>query len=306
LLLYEPVKRLTRMNAVIQNGVAAAERVYDILDQTPEVKDAPAAEELTGVTDSVSFDHVWFAYDQEPVLKDVNLRVKVGQVLALVGTSGGGKTTLVNLIPRFYDPQRGAVRIDGRDVREFTQRSLRDQMAVVSQRVILFNDTVRHNIAYGRLSASEEEIVAAAKASYAHDFIMNMPDGYETIIGEHGVKLSGGQRQRLAMARAMVKNAPILILDEATSSLDAESELKVQQALENLMRGRTTFVIAHRLSTVRNADRIVVLENGRIVEEGRHEELINRQGEYRRLYDLQFQVDEALPNEAAARPPSGS
>jgi subfamily B ATP-binding cassette protein MsbA len=306
LLLYEPVKRVTRMNVSIQQGVSAGERVFQILDIEPEIQDKPGAVDLPPVrTEGVEFRDVYFGYeDEENVLKGINLKVKPSEVLAIVGVSGGGKTTLVNLIPRFYDVREGSVLVDGHDVRDVTVKSLRDQIAIVSQRVILFNDTVRHNIAYGNLDKSEEEIIAAAKASYAHDFITAMPKGYDTIIGEHGVRLSGGEQQRVAMARALLKNAPILVLDEATSSLDTESELAVQRALENLMRGRTTFVIAHRLSTVRNADRIIVISKGRIVEEGNHETLLERDGEYRRLYDIQFQVDDGidLGDQASASP----
>ena len=227
-------------------------------------------------------------------MKGIDLKVRTGEVLALVGVSGGGKTTLVNLIPRFYDVRQGAVMIDGHDVRDVTMKSLRAQIAVVSQNVILFNDTVRNNIAYGSFDRSEEEIIQAAKASYSYEFIMSMPQGFDTVIGERGVRLSGGQRQRLAMARALVKNAPILILDEATSSLDTESELVVQKALENLMLGRTTLVIAHRLSTVRNADRILTISGGKIIEEGTHQELLEKNGEYRRLYEMQFRMDEPM------------
>jgi len=217
------------------------------------------------------------------------LTAKTGEVIALVGTSGGGKTTLVNLLPRFYDVTIGAVLIDGVDIRDVTIKSLRDQIAIVTQQSFLFNDTVQNNIAYGDIQKSLDNIIAAARAAYAYDFIMQLPEGFHTVIGEQGVRLSGGQRQRLCIARAILKDAPILILDEATSSLDSESELEVQKALENLMQGRTTFVIAHRLSTVQFADRIIVIVNGRIVEEGTHTQLLNRNGEYRRLHDIQFQ-----------------
>lgn len=294
LLLYEPIKRVTRMNVSIQQGISAAERVYEILDTEPEIQDKEGAVELPPVSREIEFKNVTFGYEEEDVLKDINLKVKAGEVLAIVGTSGGGKTTMVNLIPRFHDVRQGSITIDGHDVRDVTVRSLRDQIGVVSQRVILFNETVRYNIAYGNFERPDEEVMAAAESSYAHDFITAMPEGYNTVIGERGVRLSGGQRQRLAMARALLKNAPILILDEATSSLDTESELAVQKALENLMRGRTTFVIAHRLSTVRNADRIIVISDGRIVEEGNHDQLMEADGEYRRLYEMQFQVDDGL------------
>jgi len=225
------------------------------------------------------------------VLKDISLHVKVGEIIALVGMSGAGKTSLVNLLPRFYDVEKGQIRIDEYDIREVTLKSLREQIGLVTQQTILFNDTVRNNISYGNLKSKEQEILEVAKAANAHDFIKRLPQGYETIIGEQGVKLSGGERQRLSIARALLKNAPILILDEATSSLDSDSETEVQRALEELMKGRTVFVIAHRLSTIRNAHRIVVLSEGQIVEEGTHEELISLQGEYRRLYELQFKDD---------------
>ena len=295
LMVYEPIKRMTRMNEAVQQGIAAAERVFTILDIEPEIKNKEEAMVLPPITREIEFRDVYFAYEDEDVLKGISLTVKAGDILAIVGVSGGGKTTLVNLIPRFHDVRQGAVFIDGHDLRDVTMESLRAQMAVVSQRVILFNDTARNNIAYGSLERSREEIEAAAKAAYAYNFITAMPKGFETVIGERGVRLSGGERQRLAISRALLKNAPILILDEATSSLDTESELAVQKALENLMRGRTTFVIAHRLSTVRNADRIIVISGGRIVEDGNHEKLMALNGEYRRLYDMQFRTADALP-----------
>ncbi len=288
ILLYDPVKKLARAHNHIQRGLAAAERVFDILDTEPEITDRPEAKELAPIKRDIEFDDVSFTYDREPVLNGINLTVAAGQIVAIAGTSGGGKTTLVNLLPRFYDVKGGTVRIDGVDVRDVTMASLRRQIGLVTQHIILFNDTVRGNIAYGRPEASEEEIIQAAKAAYAHDFISALPEGYDTKIGEQGVLLSGGERQRLAIARALLKDAPILILDEATSSLDTESEFYVQQAIDNLMRGRTTLVIAHRLSTIQNADRIVVLVDGRIEEEGGHEELMTLQGEYYKLYQMQF------------------
>ncbi|HOV84724.1 MAG TPA: lipid A export permease/ATP-binding protein MsbA [Syntrophobacteraceae bacterium] len=288
LLLYEPVKRLSKMNNALQQGVAAAVRVYEILDTEPEIRDRPNASVLGPVSRGISLRNVSFHYGDQPVLKGIHLEIGVGEVVAIVGVSGAGKTTLVNLIPRFYDVTEGAVLIDGTDIREVTLASLRSRIAMVTQQSILFNDTVRNNIAYGDVRKTDEEIIAAAKAANAYDFILRLPEGFDTVIGEQGMRLSGGERQRICIARALLKDAPILILDEATSSLDSESELEVQKALENLMAGRTTLVIAHRLSTVKNADRIIALVDGRIAEEGRHEELLRGDTEYRRLYELQF------------------
>jgi subfamily B ATP-binding cassette protein MsbA len=288
LLLYEPIKRLNTMNNTIQQGLAAAQRVYDILDTPREIQDRPAAKHLPPMKQGLELRRVQFSYGGEPVLRDINLRVAAGELVAIVGASGAGKTTLVNLIPRFYDVAGGAILVDGMDIRHVTLASLRAQVGMVTQQSILFNDTVRNNIAYGDISKSEDEIIAAAKAANAYDFITRMPKGFDTVIGEQGVRISGGERQRLCIARALLKDAPVLILDEATSSLDSEAELEVQKALDILMAGRTTLVIAHRLSTVKNANRIVVLADGRIVEEGRHGELLKGNGEYRRLYELQF------------------
>jgi subfamily B ATP-binding cassette protein MsbA len=288
LLLYEPIKRLTNANNTIQNGVAAAERVFSIIDLTPDIEDKPGASDLPPVSRGIDIENVTFRYEKKPVLKNINLSIRAGEVVAFVGMSGGGKTSLVNLIPRFYDVSEGRIRIDGCDIRDVSLRSLRSQIAIVTQQTILFNDSVRNNIAYGNIETSDEEIIRAAKAANAHDFILRMPLGYETNIGELGTKISGGEKQRLSIARALLKNAPILILDEATSSLDTEAEREVQEALDNLMKGRTTLVIAHRLSTIRNADRIIVLVNGEIVEEGDHDILMKQQGEYFRLYNLQF------------------
>jgi subfamily B ATP-binding cassette protein MsbA len=288
LLLYEPIKRLTNANNTIQNGIAGAQRVFSIIDLPPEIADKPDAITLPQVSRSIDIENVTFCYEKKSVLKNINLSIKAGEVVAFVGMSGGGKTSLVNLIPRFYDVSEGRILIDGYDIRDVSLQSLRKQIAMVTQQTILFNDTVRNNIAYGDIERSEEDIINAAKAANAHHFIIKTPKGYDTNIGELGTKLSGGEKQRISIARALLKNAPILILDEATSSLDTEAEIEVQEALDNLMKGRTTLVIAHRLSTIRNADRIIVLVNGEIVEEGNHEALIKKKGEYFRLYNLQF------------------
>lgn len=306
-LLYEPFKRLVRTNYTIQQGLAGAERVFELLDTAPGFADRPDARVLGGVRQGIEFHAVSFAYEPgEPVLRDVSLRISVGQVVALVGMSGGGKSTLADLIPRFYDVTAGRITIDGIDIRDLTLQSLREQIALVTQFTFLFNDTIRSNIAYGDPERAMDEIIAAARAANAHQFIQEMPLGYDTPIGDLGVRLSGGQRQRLAIARALLKNAPILILDEATSALDTESEGLVQEALERLMANRTTLVVAHRLSTVRRADRIVVLVHGEVVESGTHEELLARGAEYRKLYELQFRdLDvpeaEAQPEPAAVR-----
>ncbi len=293
ILLYEPIKRLSGMNLTLQQGIAAAHRVYDILDTPSEIVERPGALPLPPIARSIEFRHVHFHYGNEPVLKDIHFTVGAGELIAIVGVSGSGKTTLVNLIPRFYEVSRGAIFIDGTDLRDVTIASLRAQIGIVTQQTILFDDTVRNNIAYGDIQKSEQEIIEAARAANALEFINKLPHGFDTVIGEQGTILSGGERQRLCIARALLKNAPILILDEATSSLDSESELEVQKALENLMVGRTTLVIAHRLSTIKNADRIVALAQGRIVEEGQHEELLKIDSEYRRLYELQFSQFEA-------------
>jgi len=291
IMLYEPVKRLTNVNNTIQQGIAAAERVFDIIDRVPEIRNSENARELPRIRDKIEIRNVSFRYDNDFVLKDINLQIKSNEVIAFVGMSGGGKTTLVNLIPRFYDVTQGHIFIDDHDIKDVTIESLRAQIAIVTQQTILFNDTIKNNIAYGDIRKTEEDIIRAAKSANAHRFIMNLPKGYDSVIGEQGTRLSGGERQRISIARALLKDAPILILDEATSSLDTESEKEVQEALENLMMGRTTLVIAHRLSTIANADRIVVLVNGEIVEEGTHDSLLKRQGEYFKLYNMQFKED---------------
>jgi len=292
-LMYEPLKKINKMNVDFQGALAAAERVFEILDTKSTVADAPDAVELDAVREHIDFDDITFRYagQDEDVLRSLNIHARLGETIAFVGSSGSGKTTLINLIPRFYDPTGGRVLIDGRDIRSFTLASLRRQIAMVTQETFLFAGSVRNNIAYEQGEPDMRRVIEAAQMANAHDFILTFPKGYDTEIGELGVKLSGGQRQRLAIARALYKNAPILVLDEATSSLDTEAEREVQDALDNLMRGRTTFVIAHRLTTIRRADRILVLKDGVIVEEGRHDELIARGGEYARLYNLQFRDD---------------
>ena len=289
LLAYKPMKSLANLNTNLQEGLAASQRLFHVLDMEPTIKDGPEAAALAVSGGAVALDGVSFAYHENaPALSDVSLAIPAGEMVALVGPSGAGKSTILNLIPRFYDVSAGTIRIDGQDVRDVTLESLRDALALVSQESVLFDDSVRANIAYGRAGASDADIEAAAQGAAAHDFITRLPDGYDTMIGEGGVKLSGGQRQRLSIARAILKNAPILLLDEATSELDSESERKVQQALAELMRERTTLVIAHRLSTVIGADRIYTIEQGRIVESGSHPELLAKNGAYARLYALQF------------------
>ena len=290
IMMYSPLRALTRVNAAIQQSIAAAERVFAILDlDTEEVTDKGTTE-LHGIKDRIELRNVSFKYPSSTkhAISDASFSVPHGRTVALVGSSGGGKTTIGNLLLRFYEPESGGIYIDGTDIRDFTLRSLRSRIGIVSQDVILFNDTVFSNIAYGKKDIGMEDVMNAAKKAYAHDFIINMPDGYNTVIGERGAKVSGGEKQRIAIARAILKDPPILILDEATSALDTESEHMIQMALDNLMIGRTTFVIAHRLSTIKNADLIIALDNGKIVEMGRHEELLTRRGLYKRLYDMQF------------------
>jgi subfamily B ATP-binding cassette protein MsbA len=285
--LIRPFKKLSQVNSINQQAVAASIRIYEVLDTKPSVVEKADAHELSGFKESIVFENVWFNYGSQEILKNINLEVKKGSMLAIVGPSGTGKTTLVDLIPRFYDPQRGRILIDGIDISEVSLKSLRQKIGIVTQEIILFNDTIKANIAYGRPMATEKEIEEAAKQAYAHDFIKNLPSGYETVIGDRGMKISGGERQRIAIARALLKNPPILILDEATSQLDTEAERIVQEALNALIQGRTVFVIAHRLSTVKNAHRIIVLDKGMIVEQGSHSDLIANDGLYRRLYQMQ-------------------
>jgi subfamily B ATP-binding cassette protein MsbA len=309
--LYDPVRKMAFFNNSFQQALGASQEIFRFMDEADEVKERPGAIALPAFRERVRFENVTFSYTgangSEPeILHNVNLETRAGEVVAVVGSSGAGKTTLVNLIPRFFDVTAGAIKIDGHDVRDVTLASLRAQIGVVTQETILFNDTVRNNIAYGQPHVTEEAVIEAAKTALAHDFILRLPEGYDTMIGERGLRLSGGERQRIAIARALLKNAPILILDEATSALDTESEALVQGALQNLISGRTVFVIAHRLTTVRHADRIVVLEGGKITDSGTHEDLLTRLGTYRKLYELQFMdVDSKIGDEAgvAAREP---
>ncbi len=290
IMVYDPIKGVSKVNSTIQQGLAAATRVFTLLDIKPDIKDKPDAQDLPPFSRLIEFNNISFTYNNErtSVLENINLQVPVGEALAIVGPSGGGKTTLTNLVPRFYDVASGSLKIDGLDVRDATLSSLRRQIAIVTQQTILFNDTVAKNIAYGKPDISMQKIEKAAEAAHALEFIKALPEGFETIIGESGTKLSGGERQRISIARAILKDAPILILDEATSALDTESEREVQKALENLMKDRTTFVIAHRLSTIKNVDRIIVIKAGKIVEEGTHESLLASQGEYELLHNLQY------------------
>jgi len=289
-MLYGPVRKLSRIANALQQSTAALERIFELLDTPPAIVDRPGAKTLTGFQDRIDFEQVAFRYPDGdvPVLSDITLTVRKGELVAFVGMSGAGKTTLMDLLPRFHDVTRGRIRVDGHDIRDATVASLRAQIGIVTQETFLFNDTIFYNIAYGRPGATADDVERAARLAHCHDFIATMPDGYQTHVRERGVRLSGGERQRIAIARAFLKDPPILILDEATSDLDAESELMVQQALADLIKGRTVLVIAHRLSTVRNADRIYVIHDGRIVEVGRHDELLAGDGIYRRLYALQM------------------
>ncbi len=297
LMLYTPIRGLGSAQNSIQEALAAAQRVFSVLDLEPAIMDRPGAPALFPLARDITYREVAFSYGEDSVLRDIDFTVRKGDVVALVGPSGAGKTTLLSLLPRFYEVTSGAVLIDGVDIREVSLASLRAHIGVVTQQTILFNETVRYNVAYGRLEATESEIIQALRAAHAYDFVMAMPQGLDTVIGEQGVRLSGGERQRLAIARALLKDPPILILDEATSSLDSESEREVQQALDRLIEGRTTLVIAHRLSTVRHADRLVVMDGGHIVETGTHEELLGVDGLYKRLYDMQFAREEEKQSE---------
>lgn len=285
--LIRPFKKISQVHSVNQQAVAASTRIHEVLDTLPSVSEKKDARQFSGFSGTITYDDVWFSYGENGILMGIKLQIKKGEMVAIVGPSGAGKSTLLDLLPRFYDPKKGRILIDGVDIREASLRSLRQLIGIVTQETILFNDTIRANIAYGMTETSQKEIEHAAILAHAHDFIKNLPQGYETLIGDRGTKLSGGERQRIAIARALLKDPPILILDEATSQLDTQSERIVQEALDTLIHGRTVLVIAHRLSTVRNAQRIIVLEAGRIAEEGRHEELLNKGGLYSRLYRLQ-------------------
>jgi subfamily B ATP-binding cassette protein MsbA len=290
--LFQPLKNLTNVVNELQNGLASADRVFAIMDTKSDILDSDRAVKISDLDNNIAFNNVSFAYkkEHEKVLDKINFNINKGEIIALVGPSGAGKSTLVDLIPRFYDTIDGSITIDGIDVKDIKINSLRSLMGIVTQETFLFDDSIKANIAYGVDNISDKEIEEAAKAANAHEFITELENGYNTIIGERGVSLSGGQKQRIAIARAIVKNPPILILDEATSSLDSESEKHVQSAIENLMNQRTVFVIAHRLSTVHNASKILVLDNGKIVQEGKHEELVNIDGLYKQLHKMQFQT----------------
>lgn len=288
---YEPLKKISKVNSTVQQSIAAGQRIFEILDAKPSIQDKPGAIELGNAVREIHYEHLSFSYQNDKyVLHDIEIKAKRNEVIALVGASGSGKTTLVSLLLRFYDPTKGVIKINGTDIRDFTIKSLRDQIGIVSQETVLFNASIHENIAYGRPEATREEVQKAASIAYADHFIRALPKGYDTNLGERGLKLSGGERQRLAIARALLKNPPILILDEATSHLDTQSEQEVQGALENLMKSRTVFVIAHRLSTIQKADRILVMDNGMIVQQGTNEFLLRMGGVYKKLYDLQFNI----------------
>jgi subfamily B ATP-binding cassette protein MsbA len=292
---YQPISNIARINDTIQRALAAADRIFEVLDTEPDLADAPNARAIPPIQGAVTLDNIHFRYATgEDVLSGITIHAQPGQIVALVGRSGAGKTSIVNLISRFYDPIEGRVLVDGIDVRTVTQQSLRSQIGIVLQDTFLFNGTIRENLLYGRLDATESEMIEAAEAAHAHEFIAEMPNGYDTEVGERGIKLSGGQKQRMAIARAILANPRILILDEATSSVDSESEYYIHRAMDRLMEGRTTFVIAHRLSTVKHADVIVTLEGGRIIEVGDHQSLIEREGAYSQMYAAQYRLDSEL------------
>ena len=303
MMMYKPLKDVTRINMAVQLALSSAKRVFEIVDKESEIAEKPAARDLAPFADAIRYENVSFRYGEETVLAEVSLTIRRGETVAIVGPSGAGKTSLVNLLPRLYDPTAGRITFDGVDLRDATLRSLRGQIGLVTQETILFDDSARNNIAYGQAAASEEKVAGAARAAYADEFLERMPGGYGARVGEDGGRLSGGQKQRLAIARAIFKDAPILILDEATSQLDTESEALIARALTNLMKGRTTLVIAHRLSTVRRADRILVFERGRLVESGTHSELLTRPGLYRRLHEMQYFTETDAPDAAAASAP---
>ena len=285
-----PAKKLSNVHAINQQALAASERIYEILEEQPVVQEQVDARQIKDFRDNIVFRDIWFKYEDDFVLQGINLEVKRGEVVALVGHSGAGKSTLVSLLPRLYDPQKGSICIDGIDLRAVKLKDLRAIISVVSQEMVLFNATIRDNIAYGKKDATEAEIIDAAKKAYAFDFIMNLPQKFDAVIGDRGLKLSGGEKQRLSIARAILKNAPVLILDEATSHLDSVSESLVKEALALLMKERTVFVIAHRFSTVQRADKVVVMEKGRIIDIGTHDSLVSSDSVYKRLYELQFNV----------------
>jgi subfamily B ATP-binding cassette protein MsbA len=303
-IIYEPIKTLSKLHIVMQRSLGATTQIFAILDSVPTVQDTPNAIEMASSRGDIEFENVSFRYPTgvTDALSNINLHIQQGKTYALVGASGAGKSTILSLLLRLYDPTAGAVKVDGHDLRSLTQKSLREQIGLVSQETFLFHETIFKNIQFGRLNATPDEVYAAAKTASAHEFILAQPDGYDTVIGDKGCLISGGQQQRLAIARALLKNAPILLLDEATSSLDTESEKQIQKALEKLSAGRTVIAIAHRLSTILSADQIVVLENGNIKEIGTHAELLEKSGYYRRLYDLQFNQPGEVASEATAEP----